>query len=58
MNGTRLPIKRTRRLQLEIEKLEKANPILNLDGYQQKWDKASGTDKIKVLAEMLGLKMI
>ena len=52
----RLPIKRTRRLQLEIEKIEKGKiPPLFVE-WQKEWDKASDKDKIKVLAEILGLK--
>lgn len=47
--------KRTKSLQNKIKELENSIPTPLV--WQGKWDKASEKDKIKVLAQMLGIKV-
>ena len=53
----RLPIKRTRKLQLQIEKMERGNIKSRPAEWQREWDEALDKNKVKVLARMFGLKV-
>ena len=53
----RLPIKRTRKLQLEIKEIENKDYKTNLAEWREVWQSATtATEKLKILARMLGIE--